>query len=340
MGMSMTQLQTAVAAAEATAHAAIAQAASLAALEALRPELFGKKSALRAHMKALGSLSAEERPEAGRIINDAQARVEEAFAARLDELREAELTRRLENERVDITLPPPSPPPGALHPLTLTLLEIERIFVSMGYDVAEGPESETEANNFDLLNILPHHPARDMHDTFYLEAGGILRTHTSPVQVRYMLAHKPPLAIIAPGRVFRVDDVDATHSPVFTQVEGLVVDRGISMAHLRGTLDAFLKAMFGEDVETRFRPSYFPFTEPSAEVDMRWHGAKGGGGWLEVLGCGMVNPAVLENCGIDAREFSGFAFGLGVERFAMLRHGIPTIRAFYENDVRVLRQFA
>lgn len=338
--MSMTELQAAVAAAEAAALTMIAQAADLAALEALRPELLGKKSALRTHMKGLGSLPAEDRPEAGRVINDAQARVEEAFAARLAELREADLARRLESERIDITLPAPAAPAGSLHPLTLTLLEIERIFVSMGYDVAEGPESETEANNFDLLNILPHHPARDMHDTFYLEAGGILRTHTSPVQVRYMLAHKPPLAIIAPGRVFRVDDVDATHSPVFTQVEGLVVDRGISMAHLRGTLDAFLKAMFGEDVETRFRPSYFPFTEPSAEVDMRWHGAKGGGGWLEVLGCGMVNPAVLENCGIDSREFTGFAFGLGVERFAMLRYGIPTIRAFYENDIRVLRQFA
>jgi phenylalanyl-tRNA synthetase alpha chain len=338
--MRMLELQTAVAAAEAAALASISQTGDLAALEALRPSLLGKKSALRAHMKALGSLPADQRPDAGRIINDAQERVESAFAARLAELREVELARRLESERIDITLPAPEPPPGALHPLTLTLLEIERIFVSMGYDVAEGPESETEANNFDLLNILPHHPARDMHDTFYLEAGGILRTHTSPVQVRYMLAHKPPLAIIAPGRVFRVDDVDATHSPVFTQVEGLVVDRGISMAHLRGTLDAFLKAMFGEDVETRFRPSYFPFTEPSAEVDMRWHGAKGGGAWLEVLGCGMVNPAVLENCGIDSREFTGFAFGLGVERFAMLRYGIPTIRAFYENDVRVLRQFA
>jgi phenylalanyl-tRNA synthetase alpha chain len=346
--MALEQLDDQLKTAEATAMAQIAGAADLAALERVKPDMMGKKSALRQLLRLLGTLPAEDRPRAGSVINEAQARVEAAFEERLAALRDADLARRIETERVDITLPAPRRASGTLHPLTLTLREIERIFVSMGYEVANGPDIETEFNNFDALNILPDHPARDMHDTFYLAPGTILRTHTSPVQIRYMKAHAAPVAIIAPGRVYRVDDVDATHSPVFHQVEGLLVGRGVSMAHLKGTLTEFLHAMFGKDLATRFRPSFFPFTEPSAEVDVQCfvcRGAAGacrickGTGWIEVLGSGMVHPNVLENVGYNPREVTGFAFGLGVERFAMLRYGIPNIRCFYENDIRFLTQF-
>lgn len=346
--MSVETIGTEIGAAEAAALQSIEKAQDLAALESVRHEVLGKKSALKQVQRRLGEVSTEERPAVGKLINEAHARVEQAFEKTLAALREAELARKLEAEKIDVTLPGTHQFEGGLHPLTLTLREIERIFVSMGYDVATGPDIETEFNNFDALNILPNHPARDMHDTFYLAPGTILRTHTSPVQIRYMKLHKPPLAVVVPGRVYRVDDIDATHSPVFHQVEGLCVARNVSMAHLKGTLTEFIHAMFGKDLKTRFRPSFFPFTEPSAEVDMECFSCRGKGGscrickdsgWIEVLGSGMVHPKVLENVGIDSSEMTGFAFGLGVERFAMLRYGIPTIRAFYENDVRFLRQF-
>ncbi|MGC8841131.1 MAG: phenylalanine--tRNA ligase subunit alpha [Candidatus Sumerlaeaceae bacterium] len=346
--MDLEQLKTETTQAESAALGAIASAQSVADLERVKPEILGKKGPLRQLMRLLGQLDAERRPAAGAMINEATTRVENAYEQRLHYLREVELEARLAGEKIDVTLPPPLRPSGVLHPLTLTLREIERIFVSMGYSVATGPEVETEYYNFDALNIPSDHPARDMHDTFFLAPGTILRTHTSPVQIRYMKFHRPPIAIIAPGRVYRVDDIDVTHSPVFHQVEGLLVDRDVSFAHLKGTLTEFLHAMFGKDLATRFRPSYFPFTEPSAEVDVQCFACRGnnaecrickGTGWIEVLGAGMVHPNVLENVELDPKEVSGFAFGLGVERFAMLRYGITNIRCFYENDVRFLRQF-
>ncbi|PKO14509.1 phenylalanine--tRNA ligase subunit alpha [candidate division BRC1 bacterium HGW-BRC1-1] len=336
--------------AEQAALASVEQAGDSAAMDRLRPEVMGKKSPIRQLMKMLGGLSADERPEAGRVINEAQARVEAAFAAKDAAMKEAALNQRLETERIDVTLPGAFPLPlGALHPLTQTLNEIVRIFTAMGYDTATGPEVETEHYNFDALNFAPNHPARDSHDSFYLPGGGLLRTHTSPVQIRYMQNHKPPIQIIAPGRTFRVDDVDATHSPVFHQVEGLLVDENVSLAHLNGTLTAFARAMFGSDLATRFRASYFPFVEPGAEMDVQcWEcGGKGTGcrvckssGWVEILGAGLVHPNVLKSVGLDPQKVSGFAFGMGVERIAMLRYGISSIRNFYENDVRFLRQFA
>jgi phenylalanyl-tRNA synthetase alpha chain len=346
--MAAEQLEQELEQAESGALARVAECGDLAALERLRPDILGKKSTIRQLMKLLGGMPAERRPEAGRVINEAQARVEAAFEARLAALREEDLARRLETERIDITLPAPMQPLGALHPLTRTLNEIIRIFVSMGFEVATGPEVETEYYNFDALNFAPNHPARDSHDSFYLPGGGMLRTHTSPVQVRYMQSHKPPVAIIAPGRTFRVDDVDATHSPVFSQVEGLLVDKGVSMAHLKGTLTAFAHAMFGRDLSTRFRPSYFPFVEPGAEMDVQCWECKGrsaecrvcrASGWVEILGAGLVHPNVLRNVGYDPEEVSGYAFGMGVERVTMLRYGISSIRSLYENDVRFLAQF-
>lgn len=336
--------------AESRAMQIIEEAEDTAALDRIRHEILGKKSPIRETMRRLGELPPEQRPSAGQAINTAQQRVEVAFQQKHDRLASEELARRLDEERIDVTLPAPRPvPAGALHPLTHTLSEIERIFTSMGYEVATGPEIETEYNNFDALNIAADHPARDMHDTFFVPGGLLLRTHTSPVQIRYMMSHKPPVAIIAPGRVYRVDDVDATHSPVFHQVEGLLVDKEISMAHLKGTLQEFLRAMFGSDLATRFRPSFFPFTEPSAEVDVQCFACRGSNaecrvckatGWIEVLGAGMVHPKVLENVGYNPSEVTGFAFGLGVERFTMLKYGITNMRLLYENDVRFLGQFA
>ncbi len=347
--MALDQLQLELGQAEEAALGRISAAEDLAALERLRSDILGKKSPIRQLMKLLGGLDASERPEAGKVINEAQARVEAAFETRLSAAREADLARRLETERVDITLPAPLRPAGTLHPLTQTLNEMIRIFTSMGFEVATGPEVETEYYNFDALNFAPNHPARDSHDSFYLPAGGMLRTHTSPVQVRYMQSHRPPVAIIAPGRTYRVDDVDATHSPVFSQVEGLLVDRGVSLAHLKGTLTEFAHAMFGKDLSTRFRASYFPFVEPGAEMDVQCWICRGAGtdcrvckasGWIEILGAGMVHPNVLRNVGYDPAEVSGYAFGMGIERVTMLRHGISSIRSLYENDIRFLRQFA
>ncbi len=336
--------------AEEQALSAINSAADLKALEALKHQILGKKSPIRSLMKRLGELDAESRPAAGQAINGAAIRVEQAYALRHETLSGEAMAQRLQSETIDITLPGSSPVPrGSVHPLVRTMDEMVRVLVSMGYEVATGPEIESEYNNFDALNIAANHPARDMHDTFYLPGGLILRTHTSPVQVRHMLSHQPPVAIISPGRVYRVDDVDATHSPVFHQLEGLYVDREVSLAHLKGTLQEFLRSMFGAGLNTRFRPSYFPFTEPSAEVDVQCFVCRGqsdacrvckGTGWIEVGGAGMVHPKVLENVGYDSNEVSGFAFGLGVERFTMLKYGLSNMRPLYENDVRFLKQFA
>lgn len=336
--------------AEGLAMQAIEAAADIKALDAIKPEILGKKSPIRSLMKRLGDLPAEERPAAGQAINGAAIRVEQSYAARHAALSGEAMEQRIQSETIDVTLPGSSPlQRGSVHPLVRTMDEMVRVLVSMGYEVATGPEVESEYNNFDALNIAANHPARDMHDTFYLPGGLILRTHTSPVQVRHMLSHRPPVAIISPGRVYRVDDVDATHSPVFHQLEGLYVDREVSLAHLKGTLQEFLRAMFGADLSTRFRPSYFPFTEPSAEVDVQCFVCRGsnkacrvckGTAWIEVGGAGMVHPKVLENVGYDSNEVSGFAFGLGIERFTMLKYGLSSMRPLYENDVRFLRQFA
>ncbi len=302
-------------------------------LDAARIRYLGKKGELTQQLKRLGSLSAADRPAAGQAINQAKQQLQEALDRRGTELQQEQLAQRLARERIDITLPGRGQRNGGLHPVTLTLREIERLFVETGYTVADGPEIEDDYHNFAALNIPEHHPARAMHDTFYCNVDLLLRTHTSNVQIRYMNEHRPPLRVIAPGRVYRCDS-DMTHTPMFHQVEGILVDEGITFAHLKGVLEDFAQHIFGADVSTRFRPSYFPFTEPSAEVDIM-----GDNGWLEILGCGMVHPTVLENVGIDSRKYSGFAFGMGVERIAMLRYGINDIRMFFDNDLRFLRQF-
>ena len=302
-------------------------------LDDARIRYLGKKGELTQQLKTLGSQPAAERPAAGQAINEAKQQLKEALDRRRAELEKERLAQRLARERIDITLPGRGQRNGGLHPVTLTLQEIERLFVETGYTVADGPEIEDDYHNFAALNIPEHHPARAMHDTFYCNADLLLRTHTSNVQIRYMNENPPPLRVIAPGRVYRCDS-DMTHTPMFHQVEGILVDEGITFAHLKGVLEDFAEHIFGAGVRTRFRPSYFPFTEPSAEVDIM-----GDNGWLEILGCGMVHPTVLENVGIDPRKYSGFAFGMGVERVAMLRYGINDIRMFFENDLRFLRQF-
>ncbi len=326
---------------------AIAGASTLAELEQLRVDYLGKKGALTQLLKSLGQLPAEERREAGQGINAAK----DQLAASIDEqrlrLEEVALAERLAAETVDVTLPGRGQPSGGLHPVTKTLRRIEQLFARAGFAVAYGPEIEDEYHNFTALNIPPHHPARAMHDTFYFADGRLLRTHTSPVQIRVMKNQPPPVRIIAPGRVYRCDS-DLTHSPMFHQVEGLLVDRAVAFSDLKGVLDRFLGAFFERaDLPTRFRPSYFPFTEPSAEVDIQCVICDGvgcrvckGSGWLEVMGCGMVHPAVLRHVGIDAQEFGGYAFGLGVERLTMLRYGVNDLRLFFDNDLRFLRQFA
>ncbi|MBD3266339.1 phenylalanine--tRNA ligase subunit alpha [bacterium] len=305
----------------------------------------GKKGKVKAVLRGLGQLSAEERPKVGQLANEVADELEDVYQNRLAELKEQETTRKLEEDAVDRTLPGAWKQRGAIHPLIQIQTEIEDLFYSMGYDIAEGPEIESEYYNFEALNIPPDHPARDMQDTFFMKSGDVLRTHTSPVQIRYMETHQPPLRMIAPGRVYRCDS-DVTHSPMFSQIEGLVVDTDISFGDLKGTLDLMVHRVFGEDIGTRFRPSYFPFTEPSAEVDIQCFVCKGDGcrlckgtGWIEVLGCGMVNPAVFEAVGYDPETYTGFAFGLGIERVAMLKFGINDIRLFYDNDVRFLKQF-
>jgi phenylalanyl-tRNA synthetase alpha chain len=322
-----------------SALAEIEAADDLDALEAQRVALLGKHGSITGQLKQLGSLPAEQRKAAGERINRAKDVVQDALAARKRELEEAAFAERLATERIDISLPGRGNGIGNLHPVARTLERISDIFARLGYQLADGPEIEDDWHNFEALNFPPHHPARAMHDTFYFPDGRLLRTHTSGVQVRFMDENKPPLRMIAAGKVYRSDS-DQTHTPMFHQVEGLLVDETSSFADLKGTLAEFVRAFFERDFEMRFRPSYFPFTEPSAEVDIAWQQPDGSTRWLEVLGCGMVHPNVLRNCGIDPERYTGFAFGLGVERFAMLRYGVNDLRSFFENDVRFLRQFA
>jgi phenylalanyl-tRNA synthetase alpha chain len=324
----------------------IAAAADPAALDAVRVGYLGKKGRLTQQLKQLGALSAAERPAAGQAINRIKGRVQQALDVRRDALQALQLDARLASERVDVTLPGRGQSQGGLHPVTITMRRIEQLFRPLGFSVVEGPEIEDDHHNFEALNIPAHHPARAMHDTFYFDAHTLLRTHTSPVQVRVMEQRQPPLRIIAPGRVYRCDS-DLTHTPMFHQVEGLLVDEQVSFANLRGLLDEFLRAFFERsDLPVRFRPSYFPFTEPSAEVDIQCVMCAGEGcrvcgqsGWLEVLGCGMVHPEVFEQVGIDNERYTGFAFGMGVERLAMLRYGVNDLRLFFENDMSFLKQF-
>ncbi len=325
------------------AQADFAACNELPALENAKAKYLGKTGALTDALKGLGKLSAEERPAAGAAINVVKVAVEDALKARRDALQQMELDKQLANEALDVTLPARAQARGGLHPVTLTLQRIEQLFHSIGFAVATGPEIETDFYNFTALNIPENHPARAMHDTFYVDlpqqqndnnASHVLRTHTSPVQIHYMQNKTPPLKIIAPGRVYRVDS-DATHSPMFHQVEGLWVDEHISFANLKGVVQDFLQKFFErDDLTVRFRPSFFPFTEPSAEMDMSWNG-----GWLEIGGCGMVHPEVFKHVDIDSEQYRGFAFGLGVERLAMLRYGVNDLRHFFNNDLRFLQQF-
>lgn len=314
-------------------------------LEALRVRVLGKKGELTALLKGLGQLAPEERPAAGAQINEVRALLTERMDACEQALHAAEREAALKAETIDVTEPRPLPQVGAAHPITLIMNELIECFTGMGFEVLQGPEVELDHYNFELMNIPKNHPSRDAQDTFYMDDNIVLRTHTSPMQARAMLTRKPPIRIVCPGRVYRADEVDATHSPVFHQMEGLVVDEHVSMADLRGTLTAFAQKMYGEDVSIRFRPSFFPFTEPSAEVDLTCSACHGKGcricketGWIEVLGSGMVNPKVLEMCGIDSQKYSGFAFGIGLERLAMRRFGIRDMRLLYEGDARLLGQ--
>ncbi len=321
-------------------------AEELAILEQVRVDYLGKKGQLTALLKTLGQLSNEERPAAGAKINDAKHQVQEAIQTKKDSLEQAAINAKLASETIDVTLSGRANTTGQLHPVTRTLQRIEEIFTAAGYSVEQGPEIEDDYHNFEALNIPAHHPARAMHDTFYVNDNHVLRTHTSPVQVRTMENKEPPIRVICPGRVYRCDS-DLTHTPMFHQVEGLLVDTQVSFADLKGTVDQFLKRFFEADIPVRFRPSYFPFTEPSAEVDIQCTScAPGSGcrvcshtGWLEVMGCGMVHPNVLTASGIDPEKYSGFAFGMGVERLAMLRYGVNDLRLFFENDLKFLEQF-
>ncbi|MBR6185505.1 MAG: phenylalanine--tRNA ligase subunit alpha [Clostridia bacterium] len=319
---------------------------ALQALDALRVKVLGKKGSLTALLRGMSQLSPEDRPKIGQIINEAREKMTALLDDKQKELAAKEKEARLANEAIDVTEPRDLPLTGAEHPMNLVLKEVLDCFTSMGFSVVEGPEVELDLYNFELLNVPKNHPARDAQDTFYIDDNIVLRSQTSPVQARTMLSQKPPIRIVCPGRVFRADEVDATHSPVFHQIEGLVIDKDVTMADLKGTLDAFAKRLYGSDIEVRFRPSFFPFTEPSAEVDLTCFNCHGKGcrickgtGWIEVLGCGMVNPKVLEMCGIDSKVYSGFAFGIGVERITMLRYGIRDMRLLYEGDMRFLRQF-
>ena len=331
---------------EKTALQAVAAAGDPAALDEVRVGYLGKKGRLTQHLKQLGGLPAEERPAAGQAINRVKQTVQQAIEERQRVLQARLLDAQLEQDAIDVTLPGRGQSPGGLHPVTRTMKRIERLFTPLGFTVAEGPEIEDDYHNFEALNIPAHHPARAMHDTFYFNAHTLLRTHTSSVQVRVMAAHQPPLRIIAPGRVYRCDS-DLTHTPMFHQVEGLLVDETVSFANLKGMLDEFLHRFFErDDLQVRFRPSYFPFTEPSAEVDIQCVMCSGNGcrvcgqsGWLEVLGCGMVHPKVFEYADIDNERYTGLAFGMGVERLAMLRYGVNDLRLFFENDLTFLRQF-
>lgn len=317
----------------------VEKSSDLASLEAVRVAYLGKKGQLTTYLKSLGGLDPDARRDAGGAINEVKTSLVQALNTKEQGFRAAALAEKLEHDRVDVTLPGRRGPVGGQHPVSRTLDRILDLFTRLGFQIATGPEIETDFYNFEALNFPAHHPARAMHDTFYLPDGRLLRTHTSPVQIRVLETQAPPVRIIAPGRVFRADS-DQTHTPQFHQVEGLVVDRGITFADLKGLLAEFVNAFFEQDLEIRLRPSYFPFTEPSAEVDVRWHDQAGNpSGWLEVLGCGMVHPNVLKQCQVDPEIYSGYAFGLGVERFAMLRYQVNDLRMFYDNDLRFLEQF-
>lgn len=321
-------------------------AQDLKVLDAVRVKYLGKKGELTAILKQMGKLSAEERPVIGQLANQVRADIDQMLEQTKTDLEAKALDIRLAGETLDVTLPGQKKPLGKKHPLTIVLDELKEIVVGMGFEIATGPEVELDYYNFEALNIPKDHPSRDTQDTFYISDNVLLRTQTSPMQIRTMEKKKPPIRIIAPGRVYRSDAVDATHSPLFHQVEGLVVDKGITMADLKGTLEVFVKRLYGDSTVVRFRPHHFPFTEPSAELDVQCFHCHGEGcslckgeGWIEILGCGMVHPQVLLNCGIDPEEYSGFAFGLGLERMVMMRYGIDDLRLFYDNDVRFLKQF-
>lgn len=318
----------------AEALASIDAAADETALDDVRIATVGRNAPLPLALRDVGSLPPAERGPAGKRLNEVRQAIEARLAEKQSELERAALADKLAHDRIDVTLPGRPMPHGGLHVLTQTRREIEQIFLDMGYAIAEGPEVETEFNNFTALNIPDDHPAKADSDTLWVSDGVLLRTHTSPVQVRTMQSQEPPIAVICPGRVYRRDTQDATHSPIFHQVEGLLIDKGVTLAHLKGTLEHMARKLFGEDREIRMRSGFFPFTEPSVEVDVSW-----GDGWMEILGAGMVDPNVLVNVGIDPEEWGGFAFGVGIERVAMLRHGIPDIRMLYENDLRFLAQF-
>ncbi len=315
-------------------------------IETLRVKCLGKKGQLTSILKQMGKLSPEERPVIGQLANEIRAKIEQAIEEKTKEIKAHEQEKKLLAEKIDVTLPGKTVKMGSRHPLTVVLDDIKEIFVGMGFDIVDGPEVELDYYNFEALNIPKDHPARDTQDTFYITDNILLRTQTSPVQIRVMEQQKPPIRIISPGRVYRSDAVDATHSPVFHQIEGLVVDKGITFADLKGTLETFVKRLYGEDTVVRFRPHHFPFTEPSAELDVQCFNCHGEGcrlckgeGWIEILGCGMVHPDVLRNGGIDPEEYSGFALGYGLERVCMRRYDIDDLRLFFENDVRFLKQF-
>lgn len=329
-----------------SAERLLSDAKDLQMLESLRVKFLGKKGEVTAILKQMGGLSSEERPKIGQLANQVRFYIEKELENRASDLKEDALKRQLERERLDVTLPGVRQELGARHPLSIVLDEIKEIFIGMGFTIAEGPEVEYDYYNFEALNMPKNHPARDTQDTFYINDNILLRTQTSPVQIRVMEQQRPPIRVIAPGRVYRSDAVDATHSPLFHQIEGLVVDKGVTFAHLKGTLETFVKRLYGEDSVVRFRPHHFPFTEPSAEVDVQCFHCHGEGcrlckgeGWIEILGCGMVHPKVLSNCGIDPEVYSGFALGMGLERVVMRRYNIDDLRLFYENDIRFLNQF-
>ena len=328
------------------AETAAASASDVTAVESIRVRYLGKKGLLTEQLKQVGTLAPEERPLVGKWVNEAKDRLAEQLRVRKADLEARAQESQLERERIDVTLPGRGLGVGGLHPITRTLEQLERIFTGMGFSIAYGPEIEDDYHNFEALNIPANHPARAMQDTFYFDAHRLLRTHTSPVQIRYMKEHRPPLRVVAPGRVYRRDAIDVTHSPMFFQIEGFMVDEGVTFANLKGVLTEFLQRFFERDLAVRFRPSYFPFTEPSAEVDIGCVFCEAKGcrvcketGWLEILGSGMVHPEVLRHVGIDSERYTGFAFGVGVERLIMLRYGVNDLRLFYENDLRFLQQF-
>ncbi|MEO8894178.1 MAG: phenylalanine--tRNA ligase subunit alpha [Coleofasciculaceae cyanobacterium] len=334
MTTTLNQIETELATLKAEATKAIACADTLEQLEQLRVNYLGKKGQLSVVLRGMGKLTAEDRPRIGAIANDVKELLQDNLEQKRSSLQAAQIQAQLEAETLDVTMPGVYLPQGRLHPLNSTIDKALDIFVGLGYTVANGPEMESDYYNFEALNTPPDHPARDMQDTFYLPDGNLLRTQTSSVQIRYMEANDPPIRVVSPGRVYRRDTVDATHSAVFHQIELLAVDEGLTFTDLKGTIKEFLQAMFGEELPIRFRASYFPFTEPSAEVDVQWKGK-----WLEVMGCGMVDPNVLKAVGYDPETYTGFAAGLGAERFAMVLHQIDDIRRLYNSDLRFLRQF-